>query len=194
MRGGRGGRRVSVLRLACLTALAGWLGCATTFTPADSPATAYLAFQEAVRSKNRESLWHALDDQTRALWRLAWRARRAGFELLATFPADEIAADPDLRVLGTTPPLRPEDLFAASVTDAELVRLGEDINPAAPVLSLVSEAQFPTKMGDNLPFRKAADRSWGYAGFADRAGLAARGELEAVERVGRLARQRQLRD
>jgi hypothetical protein len=178
------------LRVLVLT---GWVACATTTAPpAENPTQAFQSFQAAIRNRDRATLWQALDQPTRGHWQLAWRARRAACELLATFPPDRVQADPDLRALQPTPPPGPADLFAASVTDAELVRLGEDINPTAPMVSLVSEARFPTKLGDSLPFRKTATSGWGYAGFADRAQQGARAELETLERLGRLARQQHL--
>jgi hypothetical protein len=181
------------LRAAIVTVAVTAAACASTPAPVDNPVEAFRAFQAAIHSPDREQLWRALDEETRAQWRLAWRARRAGRELLSTFAAEDVAADPDLRALAPSPP-RPEDLFAASVNDGDLRRIAEDINPAATLLGLENEASFPTKMGDHLPFRKGPERSWGFAGFVDRAQQAARAEIETLDRVLRLVRMRHLHE
>jgi hypothetical protein len=165
------------------------LGTACASAPPPRPPTAEAAYRElqtSVRAHQRDSLWRILDGRSRDTWQVAWRARRAAYELLTVLDRDDVARDPELRALPALPPARPEDFFVASLSDPELAQLGEDLDPAAPLIELGADAQVLTASGERLPFRKASDGTWGFSGLAEPARQAAQRELGLLDRVGRL--------
>jgi hypothetical protein len=161
--------------------------CASAPPPLPPSAeAAYRDLKSVIRAQQRESLWRILDGRSRETWQVAWRARRAAYELLPLLDRDDVARDPELRALPPQPPPRAEDLFAASVTTPELTSLQGDLDPAAPLIELGSDAQVLTASGERLPFRKASDGTWGFSGLAEPARQAAQRELGLLDRVGRL--------
>jgi hypothetical protein len=173
---------VLVVALGCAT-----YACATPAPPRfDNAERAYRGLQQAVRARSRAELWPLLDPRTRDTWQVAFRARRASYELLPLLDRDDVANDPELRRLPPLPPARTEELFAASLSDPELAHLGDDLDPKAPVLEMGPDAQVLSATGERVPFRKAGDGTWGFSGLAESARQAAQRELGLLDRIGRL--------
>jgi hypothetical protein len=176
-----------VLRPALLASALTALACGTA--PPAFPPSASAAFHDltqVVRERKRADLWRLVDQRTRDTWQIAWRARRASHELLPLLDREDIGRDPELRALPPAPPARAEDLFTASLSDPDWVHLGEDLDPRAQLIELGTDAQVLSASGERLAFRKAADGSWGFTGFAEPARQSAQRELVLLERIGRL--------
>jgi hypothetical protein len=173
-----------------LTALfaATTLGACGTAPPAHPPSAeiAYGDLRRAVHDRTRDSLWRTLDGRTRDTWLIAWRTRRATYEMLPLLEREHVNGDPELRALPPAPPPRPEDFFVASFSDSDWADLAARFDPAARLIELGKDAEALTPTGDRLTFRKSGDGTWGYAGLAEVARQTAQRELGMLDRVGAL--------
>jgi hypothetical protein len=170
---------------ACL--VAGAAACGTTPPPHPiSAESAWGDLRRAVTARVRGDLWRTLDARTRATWQIAWRTRRAMYEMLPLLEREQIVGDPELRALPPTPPARVEDFFTASFSESDWTDLAARFDPAARLIELGKDAEALTPTGDRLTFRKASDGSWGYAGLAELARQTAQRELAMLDRVGAL--------
>lgn len=173
--------------LAAVIVASGFAACATTPPPLPANADiAYRELQQAVRTRQHGELWRVLDRRTHATWQIAWRARRAAYELMPLLDREMIANDRELRALPAAPPVRVEDMFNASIGEADWAQLAAQFDPAARVIELGADAQALSPTGDRLAFRKASDGTWGFADLGELARQAAQRELALVDRLARL--------
>lgn len=175
------------LLLAALCAPAA-LGACGTAPPAHPPSAeiAYGDLRRAVQERTRDHLWRTLDARTRDTWLIAWRTRRAIYEMLPVLEREQVNGDPELRALPPAPPARAEDFFVASFSEADWKDLAARFDPAARLIELGKDAEALTPTGDRLTFRKSGDGTWGYAGLAELARQTAQRELAMLDRLGAL--------
>jgi hypothetical protein len=140
--------RVAPLLLATLLAAAAGSGCKRSARTADE-ARARLA--EAVKARDGEKLYAALDLPTRWSWMTVRRAHREAYDIiLSNFPEGPERERQIARFEAGALSESEAALFAEQLTPARWQELDRQLN--GPV--------------DKLPLGQGEDGSWGYSGFA----------------------------
>jgi hypothetical protein len=163
--GSNAGRATAGL-LVCLLMLAG--GGACKGGP-KTPEEAYIRFVEAVRTKEAEQLYRALDLETRWSWMTIRRAHREAYDiLLSNLPPGRERDQATRRFEAGALSEDDAALFAENLPDGRWQELERGLPPSPPALKSTSdnERQAPLLDGRSLPFRRGPDGRWGFAGLA----------------------------
>jgi hypothetical protein len=162
-----------ICRLACWLVLAvGALGACKR--GAKTPEEAYHRLVEAVRTKQAEQLYQALDLPTRWSWMTIRRTHREAYDiLLSNLPEGRERDQATRRFEAGALSESDAALFAEAFTDAGWRDLARQLgsSPAPPALTAIGpdEQEARPAGGAPLRFRRGSDGRWGYSGLAEEA-------------------------
>jgi hypothetical protein len=157
--------------LACLlVALGAAAGCKRG---AKTPEEAYHRLVEAVKAKDPDRLYRALDLETRWSWMTIRRSHREAYDILLSNLPEGPERDRATRRFEAGALSEDEaSLFREHLTDERWHDLGAGLDGVAPTLRPVpgpeqeNEVQAELTPGRSLRFRRGPDGRWGFTGFA----------------------------
>jgi hypothetical protein len=163
--------RVRVGLLACLLLTVGAAGACKR--GAKTPEEAYHRFVEAVRTKNVERLYGALDLETRWSWMTIRRAHREAYDiLLSNLPEgqerDQATRRFEAAALSEDDVSLFRDHLGQERWDERWPALAAGLPPTPPGFRPAGENEVEIELspGRSLRFRKGSDGRWGFSGFA----------------------------
>lgn len=172
-RGFRYAGPVVAARPAALIALLGCLLATGCKRGAKTPEEAFSRFSAAVKARDGQVLYEALDLTTRWSYMSLRRAHREAYDIvLSNFPEGPARESQMRRFEAAALSENEAALFASQMTPDRWEALaqalpGDQVPPLTPVGP--DEVRATTPGGRPLVFRKGQNGRWGYAGFSDEA-------------------------
>jgi hypothetical protein len=154
--------------LVCLLAAGALGGCKRG---AKTPEEAYHRFVEAVRTKDAEQLYEALDLETRWSWMTIRRTHREAYDiLLSNLPEGRERDQATRRFEAGALSESDRTLFAEAFGSARWEELGRQLppSPGPPNLVAVGPDEQEARLAPDraLRFRRGSDGRWGFSGLA----------------------------